>query len=46
MPAGTRHARAVELRLAEGADAGDAAGLAADVAAVRAVVEAGPRTTA
>jgi HPt (histidine-containing phosphotransfer) domain-containing protein len=42
MPDGTRHARAVERRLAEGAGAADAAGLAADVAALRAVVEAGP----
>jgi HPt (histidine-containing phosphotransfer) domain-containing protein len=42
MPAGTRHARAVELRLAEGAAAADAVALAGEVAALRAVVEAGP----
>jgi HPt (histidine-containing phosphotransfer) domain-containing protein len=44
MPAGTRHARAVERRLAEGADSGDIPALADRVAALRAVVEAGPGT--
>jgi HPt (histidine-containing phosphotransfer) domain-containing protein len=42
MPDGTGHARAVELRLAEGAGPADAAGLAVEVAALRAVVDAGP----
>jgi HPt (histidine-containing phosphotransfer) domain-containing protein len=42
MPAGSRHARAVEQRLAVGAGPGDAAALADEVAALRAVVEAGP----
>jgi HPt (histidine-containing phosphotransfer) domain-containing protein len=42
MPAGTTHARAIELRLAEGAVPADAPELAEGVAAVRAIVEAGP----
>jgi HPt (histidine-containing phosphotransfer) domain-containing protein len=42
MPAGTRHARTVEQRLAAGAAPEDAAALAGEVAALRAVVEAGP----
>jgi HPt (histidine-containing phosphotransfer) domain-containing protein len=42
MPAGTRHARAIEQRLAEGAASGDAEQLAGEVTALRAVVEAGP----
>jgi HPt (histidine-containing phosphotransfer) domain-containing protein len=42
MPAGTVHARAIERRLTEGAAAADAPALAEGVAALRAVVEAGP----
>jgi chemotaxis protein histidine kinase CheA len=42
MPAGTRHARAVEQRLGAGAGPADAPALADEVCALRAVVEAGP----
>jgi HPt (histidine-containing phosphotransfer) domain-containing protein len=42
MPAGTTHARAIELRLAGGAVPADAPELAEGVAALRAIVEAGP----
>jgi HPt (histidine-containing phosphotransfer) domain-containing protein len=42
MPEGTRHARALERRLGEGAGPGDAPELAVEVAALRTVVEAGP----
>jgi HPt (histidine-containing phosphotransfer) domain-containing protein len=42
MPSGTTRARAIELRLAEGATAADAGELAGEVAALRAIVEAGP----
>jgi HPt (histidine-containing phosphotransfer) domain-containing protein len=42
MPAGTTHARAIELRLAGGAAPADAPELAEGVAALRAIVEAGP----
>jgi HPt (histidine-containing phosphotransfer) domain-containing protein len=42
MPAGTTHARAIEQRLAAGAVPADAPELAEGVAALRAVVEAGP----
>ena len=42
MPAGSTRARAIELRLAGGAGADDASELAAAVAALRAIVEAGP----
>ena len=45
MPAGTRHARAVERRLAAGAAPGAVEQLAGEVAALRAVVEAGPGAT-
>jgi HPt (histidine-containing phosphotransfer) domain-containing protein len=42
MPAATEHARALELRLAAGAAPADAPELAGGVAALRAIVEAGP----
>jgi HPt (histidine-containing phosphotransfer) domain-containing protein len=42
MPSGTARARAIELRLAEGATAADAGELAGEVAGLRAIVEAGP----
>jgi HPt (histidine-containing phosphotransfer) domain-containing protein len=42
MPDGTRHARTVEQRLAAGVAPDDAGALAGEVAALRAVVEAGP----
>jgi HPt (histidine-containing phosphotransfer) domain-containing protein len=42
MPAGTTHARAIELRLAGDAAPADAPELAEDVAALRAIVEGGP----
>jgi HPt (histidine-containing phosphotransfer) domain-containing protein len=42
MPAGSARARAIELRLGEGVTAADAGDLAGDVAALRAIVEAGP----
>jgi HPt (histidine-containing phosphotransfer) domain-containing protein len=42
MPAGSTHARAIELRLAGGAASADAPELAEGVAALRAIVEAGP----
>jgi HPt (histidine-containing phosphotransfer) domain-containing protein len=42
MPAGTTYARAIELRLAGGAAPADASALADGVAALRAIVEAGP----
>ena len=42
MPKGTDEARAVEQRFAEGAAPGDAATLGEHVAALRAIVEAGP----
>ena len=41
MPGGTAHARTLEHALAGGASAGDAPALAAEVAALRAVVEDG-----
>jgi HPt (histidine-containing phosphotransfer) domain-containing protein len=41
MPAGTDHARALEHALAAGASPADAPALAAEAAALRAVVEAG-----
>jgi HPt (histidine-containing phosphotransfer) domain-containing protein len=42
MPDGSTRARAIELRLAGGAGADDASELAEGVAALRAIVEAGP----
>jgi HPt (histidine-containing phosphotransfer) domain-containing protein len=42
MPAGTTHARAIEHALAAGATPEDAPALAAEAAALRAVVSAGP----
>jgi chemotaxis protein histidine kinase CheA len=42
MPAGSARARAIERTLAAGAGPGDAAELAEGVAALRAIVEAGP----
>jgi HPt (histidine-containing phosphotransfer) domain-containing protein len=42
MPAGSERARAIELRLAGGVGPPDAQELAAGVAALRAIVEAGP----
>jgi hypothetical protein len=42
MPDGTEHARAIEHRLAGGVTRADAKELASDVAALRAIVEAGP----
>ncbi len=42
MPDGSTRARAIQLRLAGGAGADEADELAADVAALRAIVEAGP----
>ena len=42
MPAGTTHARAIELRLGAGAAPADVPELAEGVAALRAIVEAGP----
>jgi HPt (histidine-containing phosphotransfer) domain-containing protein len=42
MPAGSERARAIEQRLAAGATTSDAPALAGDVAALRAIVEAGP----
>ena len=42
MPAGTTHARAIEQRLAAGVVPADAPALAEAVAALRAVVGAGP----
>jgi HPt (histidine-containing phosphotransfer) domain-containing protein len=42
MPSGSTRARAIELRLAEGVTPDDAETLAADVAALRAIVETGP----
>jgi DNA-binding response OmpR family regulator/HPt (histidine-containing phosphotransfer) domain-containing protein len=45
MPAGTEHARALELRLEAGARPADAPGLADHVTALRRIVEAGPAET-
>jgi HPt (histidine-containing phosphotransfer) domain-containing protein len=42
MPAGSTHARSIELRLAGGAGPADTPELARGVAALRAIVEAGP----
>jgi hypothetical protein len=42
MPAGSTRARAIELRLDEGATAADADKLAGEVAGLRAIVETGP----
>jgi HPt (histidine-containing phosphotransfer) domain-containing protein len=42
MPEGTKRARAIEQRLAGGATPADADELAADVTALRAIVETGP----
>ena len=42
MPAGTAHARALERALAAGATPDDAPALAAEAAALRAVVASGP----
>jgi HPt (histidine-containing phosphotransfer) domain-containing protein len=42
MPAGSRHARALEERLTHGRDPADAAGTGSQAAAVRRAIEAGP----